>query len=84
MPSECKPIETKSEAQKKCDDFNEILEGSMFKYWPLRDIENEFAEIAWLYARTIGQAFVSADGRAVVFITDHDDYVPCGNLDFIK
>lgn len=70
--------------QKKCDEFNEIMEGSKFKYWPLRDAKNEFSNTAWLYCVTIGQAFVSADGRAVVFIDNHDDYVLCENLDLVE
>ena len=71
-------------SQKNCDDFNEIPEGSMFKYFPFLFSKHSNVASSWVYARTVGQAFVSAGGVAVVFITDHDDYVPIEKLKFIK
>ena len=70
-------------AQKKCDKFNEIPEESTFKHYPFKLSRHLKIHDVWDYARTVGQAFVSADGRAVVFISDNDDYVPISSLELV-
>lgn len=71
-------------AQRACNKFNDIPEGSKFKYWPLRHVNNEFSDVAWFYARTNGQAFVSGHGKALISIEGEEDCVPIDNLDLVE
>ena len=70
--------------QKKCDIFNEIPEGFVFQYYPYLFDEESDARSAWLSVRTIGQAFVSEGGVAVVFVSNHDEYVSIENLKLVE
>lgn len=84
MPVNQEPAAGIETAQEKCNEFNEIPEGSTFKYFPFRNSKHVKIRKTWDYAITNGQAYVSDDGRAVVSIKSHVYYVFIENLVLVK